>query len=78
MDVAGPDAVDEADLVILPSWPTDLPATDEALASKIRAAQARGGRVAGLCLGAFPVVDSGLLDGREAVTHWAVVDQLEP
>ena len=76
VDVAGPDAVDEADLVILPSWPTDLPATDEALASKIRAAQARGGRVAGLCLGAFPVVDSGLLDGRDAVTHWGVVDEL--
>jgi transcriptional regulator GlxA family with amidase domain len=76
VDVAGPDAVDEADLVILPSWPTDLPATDEALASKIRAAQARGGRIAGLCLGAFPVVDSGLLDGRDAVTHWGVVDEL--
>jgi transcriptional regulator GlxA family with amidase domain len=71
-----PDAIEDADLVVLPSWPTDLPATDEALASKIRAAQARGGRVAGLCLGAFPVVDSGLLDGRGVVTHWGAVEEL--
>src|SRR3954465_3703479 len=39
-DVSGPDAVDDADLVVLPSWPTDLPITDEALAGRIRAAQA--------------------------------------
>ena len=75
-DVAGPEAVDDADLVVLPSWPTDLPATETALVSRIRAAQARGSRIAGLCLGAFPVVDSGLLDGRDAVTHWDVVGEL--
>ena len=75
-DVAGPEAVEDADLVVLPSWPTDLPATETSLAGRIRAAQARGSRVAGLCLGAFPVVDSGLLDGRDVVTHWAVVDEL--
>lgn len=75
-DVSGPDAVDGADLVVLPSWPTDLPAAEEALGSRLRAAQARGSRIAGLCLGAFPVVDSGLLDGRDVVTHWGVVDQL--
>jgi transcriptional regulator GlxA family with amidase domain len=75
-DVSGPDAVDDADLLVLPSWPNDLPPTEEALASRIRAAQARGSRIAGLCLGAFPVVDSGLLDGRDVVTHWGVVDEL--
>ena len=75
-DVRGPDAVDDADLVILPSWPTHLPATEEPLTGRIRAAQERGSRIAGLCLGAFPVVDSGLLDGRGVVTHWAVADQL--
>ncbi|WP_193608928.1 GlxA family transcriptional regulator [Nocardioides lijunqiniae] len=75
-DVAGPEAADEADLLVLPSWPTDLPPTEEALLGRIRAVQARGGRVAGLCLGAFPVVDSGLLDGRDAVTHWGAADEL--
>lgn len=77
-NVAGPEAVEDADLVIFPSWRTDLPpAEDEVLSSTIRAAHARGSRVAGLCLGAFPVVDSGLLDGRDVVTHWGVVDLLQ-
>jgi transcriptional regulator GlxA family with amidase domain len=75
-DVAGPDVVDDAELLVLPSWPTDLPQTDPALVGRIRAAQARGGHVAGLCLGAFPVVDSGILDGRDVVTHWGAVDEL--
>lgn len=76
-DVAGPDVLEDAELVVLPSWPTDLPITDDALADGIRAAHSRGSRIAGLCLGAFPVVDSGLLDGRDVVTHWAAVDDLE-
>jgi transcriptional regulator GlxA family with amidase domain len=75
-DVAGPEAVDDADLVVLPSWPTDLPPTGEVLVGQIRAAQARGSRIAGLCLGAFPVVDSGLLDGRDVVTHWGMAEEL--
>lgn len=75
-DVAGPDAVDTADLPIFPSWPTDLPPTDEVMITKLRTAHARGAQVAGLCLGAFPVVDSGLLDGRDAVTHWGAVNDL--
>jgi transcriptional regulator GlxA family with amidase domain len=75
-DVAGPEAIADADLVVFPSWPSHLPPTPEHLSCGIRAAQSRGSRVAGLCLGAFPVTDSGLLDGREAVTHWAAVDEL--
>lgn len=75
-DVAGPEALAGADLVVLPSWPVDLPPPDAALARDLRATQERGGRIAGLCLGAFPVVDSGVLDGRRAVTHWAALDRL--
>lgn len=36
-DVRGPDAVEDADLVVLPSWPIDLPMTDEPLTARIRA-----------------------------------------
>jgi transcriptional regulator GlxA family with amidase domain len=76
-DVHGPEAAADADLLVLPSWPVDLPpAGDDAVGSAIRAAHARGSRVAGLCLGAFPVVDSGVLDGRDVVTHWGAVDLL--
>lgn len=75
-DVAGPEATEDVDLLVLPSWPTDLPPTSEVLADRLLATHAAGGRVAGLCLGAFPVADSGLLDGRDAVTHWGAADAL--
>lgn len=75
-DVHGPAAVLDADLVVVPSWPQDLRPADDALIADLQAAHARGAEVAGLCLGAFPVVDSGLLDGRVAVTHWAAAADL--
>lgn len=72
-DVHGPEVVAGADLLVFPSWPTTLPPTEESLLDRVRAAHAGGAQVVGLCLGAFPVVDSGLLDGRSAVTHWSAV-----
>jgi transcriptional regulator GlxA family with amidase domain len=40
-----------------------------------RAPRAR--RVASVCSGAFALAAAGLLDGREATTHWRVCDQLQ-
>lgn len=74
--VVGPAAVDGADLVVFPSWPTSLPPLETTVAADVRRAHAGGTRVAGLCLGAFPVVESGVLAGRPAVTHWAASQDL--
>lgn len=75
-DLAGPDTVADADMVVFPSWPVELPAPDADLVAIIDDARRRGARIAGLCLGAFPVAASGVLDGRTAVTHWAATDAL--
>jgi transcriptional regulator GlxA family with amidase domain len=76
-DLAAPEATADADLLVFPSWPVDLPRPHDDLVAIVRTAHRRGVRIAGLCLGAFPVVASGLLDGRTAVTHWAAADALE-
>lgn len=74
--VEGPEAAASADVLVIPSWPSTLPATDDALITIIRHAHARGAMVVGLCLGTFAVADSGLLDGRSAVTHWVEAERL--
>lgn len=74
--VRGPEATADADLLVIPTWPTALPAPTQALTDVIAGAHAAGAAVAGLCLGAFPVAASGILDGRTAVTHWAAAADL--
>lgn len=72
----GLEALLDADIVVLPSWHDDLRVAPPALLDALRGAHARGAQMVGLCLGAFPLAQAGLLDGRAAATHWKAADQL--
>ncbi|WP_182262971.1 GlxA family transcriptional regulator [Rhodococcus sp. UFZ-B548] len=69
-EVSGPEIATEADLVVFPSWLSQLQDPSGDLLRLIRQSHGRGAMIAGLCLGAYPVACSGVLDGRTAVTHW--------
>lgn len=72
---AGLEAVAAADTVIIPSWDPQLAVPPELVAALL-AAHARGARVVALCLGAFVLAAAGLVDGREATTHWHAAAEL--
>ncbi|AZG47356.1 GlxA family transcriptional regulator [Gordonia insulae] len=75
-DIAGPSATDDADIVVIPTWPAELPPISDDLRTVIRDAHARGAVIVGLCLGAVAVADTGLIAGRSAVTHWQWMSRL--
>lgn len=75
IDVAhGLEAMDQADIIIIPAWSDPAVAAPAELTAALRRAHRKGKLIVGLCLGAFVLGDAGLLDGKEATTHWVARD----
>ena len=70
------DMLGEADTIIIPGLSDISAPIPDAICDALRMAAARGTRIASICVGAFTLAATGLLDGLRATTHWAAADDL--
>jgi transcriptional regulator GlxA family with amidase domain len=70
--------VDQSDLVIIPALAGDMSSAikrNAALIPWIIAQHRKGAEVASLCVGAFLLASTGLLNGRKCSTHWGFINE---
>ena len=66
-----------AGTIVIPGWAgIDVP-VPHAILEALRRAHARGARLLSICSGAFVLAATGLLDGRQATTHWRYAEALQ-
>jgi AraC family transcriptional activator FtrA len=74
---AGLECLAEAGTIIIPGWGgIDAPVPPR-VSDVLRKAHARGARLLSICSGAFVLAAAGLLDGKQATTHWRYTGELQ-
>ncbi|WP_417465679.1 transcriptional regulator FtrA [Kordiimonas sp.] len=73
----GLEALEEASLIIVPGWRGADEPVPRPLVEALQRAHGRGVRLASICSGVFVLAAAGLLEGRQATTHWRYATKLQ-
>ncbi|HBZ3632017.1 TPA: transcriptional regulator FtrA, partial [Klebsiella quasipneumoniae] len=77
MTDGGPELLAQAQTIVVPGWRGIDAPVPEALCAALSAAHARGCRIISICSGVFVLAAAGLLNGRQATTHWRYTAALQ-
>lgn len=69
--------LERADTIIVPGWRGIDSSVPDALCQALRRANQRGCRVLSICSGVFILAAAGLLNGKQATTHWRYTEELQ-
>ncbi len=72
----GLEILSEADTIILPGLADPTAPLPQDVLLALHKAATNGTRIASICVGAFTLAATGLLDGLRATTHWVAADEL--
>lgn len=64
------------DIIVLPGGRTDVPMANSKVIEWIKKSSEHAEVIMSVCTGVFLLVESGLLDGKEATTHWSAIESL--
>ncbi|MEO2266738.1 helix-turn-helix domain-containing protein [Pseudoalteromonas sp. YIC-656] len=67
--------LEPCDLLVIPSFPVEAQTIDDTIRQEILKHFNAGGRIISFCSGSFLLAALGLLDNREATTHWRYSDE---
>jgi transcriptional regulator GlxA family with amidase domain len=73
-------SIKKTDLIIIPAVSSTFNETDKTniyLVDWIKKRYEEGAEIASICSGAFLLASTGLLDGKNCSTHWALADQFK-
>lgn len=65
------------DIIVLPGGGTGAALRAHALIKWVKDSEKDATAVMSVCTGAFILAEAGLLDGKEATTHWSAIDRLK-
>lgn len=69
--------LDRYSMLIIPSWPTEKVRINSLLSKEINEFHNKSKMILSFCSGAFLLAELGILDGKEATTHWRYSDQFK-